>query len=127
MEKFNVGDRVQIIPGSDDIHDDAFYGTIDSCLGFDDHGALVYAVLWDDGIKNSCWATDLIHSPILTQDMAPQPNTLEWWRWHYAGQAIQGFLADPHMAPNYDKVTYVVDISIKTADALVQKLTKQKP
>lgn len=44
--------------------------------------------------KDGEWIETDIHSavadewPKIEQDLGPQPNTLEWWRWHFAGQAV---------------------------------------
>ena len=54
---------------------------------------------------------------------APQPNTLEWWEWHYAGMAMQGFCCNPNL--HSWTVEKISNESVKQARDIIAELKKK--
>lgn len=62
------------------------------------------------------------HSVEATEMIHPKPGTLEWWRWHFAGQAMQANRsADTGSGSNK-----VAEYSVADADSLIAELQKPK-
>lgn len=49
---------------------------------------------------------------------APKPGTLEWWRWHYAGQALAS------LTETRETFADAAEDAARYADALIAELTK---
>jgi hypothetical protein len=46
--------------------------------------------------------------------------SIEWWRWHFAGQALAGIKANPNEpSENLDRAA---DLALRQADVLIQHL-----
>jgi hypothetical protein len=63
--------------------------------------------------------------PKTEQNLAPQPNTLEWWRWHFAGQAMQGLLPAQYNGTSAYNQSSLPRESILTAEALISELQRK--
>lgn len=156
MAKFKKGDRVRNLCRDDKYVKYGATGTVNednSDIPFVDDSDIPF-VVWDSAsmltdygrevANRNCslifcaceYDLELIepsnHSVEPTEMIAPQPNTLEWWRWHYAGQAMQGCLSnsiDLNQGVEpwwYGGMNRIAESSSMLADALISQLQKPK-
>lgn len=66
------------------------------------------------------------------ESSVPKKDTLEWWRWHFSGQAMQGFLSNTSVIEAIaqtrgpeDAPRAISKDAIEQAETLISELTKQ--
>ena len=73
-------------------------------------------------------ARDLGAMPAYPRDHASDGHNGLSLRQHYAGLAMQGFLADPNTTGKFDVLApFVAQAAVKFADALLAELAKVQP
>ena len=63
---------------------------------------------------------EFLPGPVVKLDGAPQPNTIEWWRWHYAGLAMQA-----NRSERGENSAKIAQWAVNDANALIAELQKK--